>query len=251
MIKATYIHIILIVCCFTLSASGNALDHFETPIVQDSLKIDDSDITPRSFDNLKEKYADDEFIYERSLETSGWWTRFKNWLSEKFRNLFNFKNKEDAAKAADVAIKIAGILLFLFALYFIFRAILNKEGNWVFGKSSDKSIIPITDIENNIHAVDFNSLITSAEKEHNYRLAVRYFYLWLLKDLTAAELIEYDVEKTNSDYYNELSSDEIKEDFAYTSYLYNYIWYGQFDVDKEEFAKAKHAFINFLNKVKV
>ena len=36
------------------------------------------------------KYNGDEFIYERSVEESGWWTRFKKWLSDFFKDLFDF-----------------------------------------------------------------------------------------------------------------------------------------------------------------
>ena len=227
-----------------------AVESLEVLQTQDSLQIDDSNVSPRQFDDLKSKYNDESFIYERTLESSGWWTRFKQWLSEKIKDIFNLRNGQEAANATDIAIKTAGVILFLLVIYFIFRAILNKEGKWVFGKSSDKNIIPVTDIESNIHAINFKSLISSAEENNNFRLAIRYYYLWLLKDLTTAELIEYDVEKTNSDYYNELTSASIKEEFSYTSYLYNYIWYGEFNVDKDQFIRAKNSFVGFLKTIK-
>lgn len=227
-----------------------AVESLEVLQTQDSLQIDDSNVSPRQFDDLKSKYNDESFIYERTLESSGWWTRFKQWLSEKIKDIFNLRNGQEAANATDIAIKTAGVILFLLVIYFIFRAILNKEGKWVFGESSDKNIIPVTDIESNIHVVNFKSLISSAEENNNFRLAIRYYYLWLLKDLTTAELIEYDVEKTNSDYYNELTSASIKEEFSYTSYLYNYIWYGEFNVDKDQFIRAKNSFVGFLKTIK-
>lgn len=238
--------------CFSFQ-SIQAATHNESIIVNvesDTLNKDTSNIKPRHFTNLKEKYSDDAFIYERTVENSGWWTRFKQWLSDKFKSLFNIKNAGQASRMTDLAIKIGGVLLFVLVIYFIFRAIINKEGTWVFGKSSDKSIIPITDIEANIHETDFKKLIAEAETNSNYRLAIRYYYLWLLKNLSAAEIIHYDVEKTNNDYRNEIKTPKVKEDFAYTSYLYNYIWYGEFDVNSEEFNKAKHAFSTFLNSIK-
>ena len=39
---------------------------------------------------------------------------------------------------------------------------------------------------------------------------------------------------------------DTKEEFSYTSYLYNYIWYGEFDIDDAQFEKAKKAFTQFL-----
>ena len=55
-------------------------------------------------------------------------------------------------------------------------------------------------------------------------------------------LIEWDVEKTNSDYLYEIKNQAQKDDFSYLSYLYNYIWYGEFELDEATFVKAKNAF---------
>ncbi|WP_372937502.1 DUF4129 domain-containing protein [Seonamhaeicola sp.] len=247
MSKKLWLHIIFISIGFLCypKTYNNAF------VASDSLKVDTStQISPRNFDDLNEIYTGEDYIYERTIESSGWWTRFKQWLSDFLKDLFNITNEGQASKATDIAIKIAGVIIFLLVIYFIFKAIMNKEGSWVFGKSSDKKIIPVTDIENNIHTTNFKKLIENAEKENNYRLAIRYYYLWLLKQLTQAEIIEYDVEKTNSDYQNEISQNQIKKEFAYTSYLYNYIWYGEFNVTPTEFNQAKHAFTKFLKSVK-
>jgi len=240
---------------FGFTFNGFAIATIKEEITQsqtliDSIPSDDSVIERRQFEDVKEKYQSDEFIYERTIENSGWWSRFKQWLTDLVQDLFNLNSAGQASKATDIALKIAGVIIFLLVIYFIFRAVMNDEGNWVFGKSSDKNIIPITDIENNIHVTDFKQLIVEAEQDQNYRLAIRYYYLWLLKGLANAEIIEYDVEKTNSDYFNEIATKQIKDEFSYTSYLYNYIWYGEFDVDEQQFNKAKNAFTKFLNSIK-
>ena len=248
------LHIVFLFIGLFFNSQASAVvstKNFEIIIIEnDSLQTDTSKIKSRSFDNLNDLYSSEDFIYERSVESSGWWTRLKQWISDWFKELFNLKNQGQASKATDIAIQIAGVIIFLLVIYFIFKAVMNDEGSWVFGKSSDKSIIPVTDIENNIHATDFEALIASAESESNYRLAVRYYYLWLLKTLTKTEIIEYDVEKTNSDYQNEITSTELKNKFNYTSYLYNYIWYGEFDVNQTQFYKAKYAFNTFINDLK-
>jgi len=211
----------------------------------DSLKIDNSSIESRSFSDLRETYSGNEYVYERTVETSGWWTRFKQW----FKELFNMDTGEESDKIIDMAFWIGASIIFLLVLFFLFKAIVNKEGVWVFGKSSDKNIIKAVDVEANIHTTNFQKLISDAESNNNYRLAIRYYYLWLLKKLSLAEIIEYDVEKTNSDYQNEIGTVSMKEKFTYTSYLYNYIWYGEFDVDNSQFSSAKKAFTHFIKSV--
>jgi len=236
---------------FSGTVSAKNVSTLETVLVeQDTLQIDTTSVEKRHFENLKDKYTSEEFVYDRTIESSGWWTRFKLWLSEFLQKFFEMKGDGQSSALTDLVLKIGAVVIFLLVIFFIFKAVMNSEGKWVFGKGSDKNIIPVNDIEANIHVTDFKTLIASAEAEHNYRLAIRYYYLWLLKDLTYAEIIEYDVEKTNSDYQNEITSKSIKDQFSYTSYLYNYIWYGEFDVNEIEFFKAKEAFIQFLKSIK-
>jgi hypothetical protein len=215
-------------------------------MMQDSVYVDTAPIDKREFEDLKDNYDGNEFIYERSVENSGWWTRFKQWLTDFFQSLFDINSDAKAANFTDIALKVFYVVIFLLVVFFIVKAIINKEGTWIFGKSSDKRIIPVTDIENNIYDTDFKALIADAEKENNHRLAIRYYYLWLLKTLSEEEIIDYYVEKSKSDYYLEIENKETKEDFSYTSYLYNYIWYGEFDIDDAQFEKAKKAFTQFL-----
>ncbi len=218
-------------------------------IEADSLKTDNSKVELRQFEDLKSKYSEDIFVYERALESSGWWTRFKQWLNDFIKDLFNLENRQQAERVTDLIVEIGGVILFLLVIYFIVRAYLNKEGQWVFGKSSDKSIIPVTDIESNLQVVDFERMIDQAENQNEFRLAIRYYYLWLLKKLSKADLIEYDQEKTNLDYQNEIRSQKLKSDFSYTSYLYNYIWYGHFDVTRGQFKQARRAFDKLLKSL--
>lgn len=247
-----YILFSLSICFF--SAEGFSQEeqplHTTKTVVDTTLTLDTSTIKPREFSNLNETYSGDDFSYERTEESTGWWTRFKQWLSDLWKSLFNIDSNGKAAKLTDIMLDIAAVIIVLLVIYFIYKAIINKEGKWVFGKSAKKPIIPTSSIENNIYETDFETLIATAEEENNYRLAIRYYYLWLLKQLSFKHIITYDAEKTNSDYQLEINNAQHAEKFAYTSYLYNYIWYGEFNVDEHQFLKAKKAFVQFLNMVK-
>lgn len=210
----------------------------ETDILVDSSAIEKSSFSP----NLNKKYSDKEFIYEEKIKEKSAWTRFIEWLSYWLGKIFSFGSDGASMSVIEIIVKILAVCIVLFVIYLIVKAIMNNEGQWIFGKSSDKKIINYDEIERNLQLVDFEKLIKEALKSGENRLAIRYHYLWLLKKMAAKEIIEWDVEKTNSDYIYEIKNAKLKEDFTYLSYLYNYIWYGEFDLEEATSEKAIKAF---------
>lgn len=227
-----------------------SLDKISKPLIVNNIKIDSSNVALRIFEkNFKSKYNNTDFIYEFKSKESNAWDRFKHWLSDIVNNIFNLSNNEASMNVVEIFLKTLAVLLIIFVIYLIVKAVLNQEGSWIFGKSSDKKIIHYTDIEKNIHQVDFEKLIQETIQSGENRLTIRYYYLWLLKKMASQEVIVWDIEKTNSDYLYEIKNLKIKEEFQYASYLYNYIWYGEFTLDSNTFEKAKTVFINALNTV--
>ncbi|MCX2681455.1 DUF4129 domain-containing protein [Galbibacter sp. EGI 63066] len=218
-------------------------------IPSDTLKTDRATVMDRRTfpEGFKEQYSGKEYIYETVVNPNNWFNRLKQWFNDLINRLFNLGNQEKAAEISRILMRVLYAVIVLLVIYFIVRAILNKEGNWIFGRYSDKKLSKIQDVENNIHQVDFPTLIADAEKDRDYRLAIRYYYLWLLKVLSNKELIEYDVEKTNSDYVNELEGDSLKKQFSYASYLYNYVWYGEFSIAEAEYETTSKRFQTFIN----
>ena len=137
----------------------------------------------------------------------------------------------------------------LFVVYLIVKAILNKEGNWIFGKSAQKKIGTSETIEEDIHNIDFASIIEKSKQENNHRLSIRYYHLWLLKRMADGSIIEWHIEKTNSDYLHEIKHGPLKEEFKYLSYIYDCSWYGEFGVDNALFEKAEKAFVKTINSI--
>lgn len=210
---------------------------------ESDIQVDTSLVEQRTFETtFKEKYQDDDFIYEQKVSEANWWERFKEWLADFFRRLFNFSNDTVSMQFVEILIKAVAIVLLVFVIYLIVKSIMNGEGQWIFGKSSDKKVINYEEIEKNIHLVDFEKLIKDTLKSGEMRLSIRYYYLWLLKKMAEKSLIEWDVEKTNTDYLYEIKNLEFRTQFEYVSYLYDYIWYGEFELDEVTFQKAKAAF---------
>lgn len=259
--KANQFIILFLLFTFVSYGAGDSLataENYDDAIYQyekitfteKDIEVDSATIEAKTFDKkFKSKYTDDAFVYEFKSKEKNAWDRFKEWLAGIFRNLFSFSNPEASIKFVAYLLKTIAVIIVIFVIYLIVKAILNKEGKWIFGRNSDKKIISYDDIEKNIQNVDFEKLIQLTLQTGEKRLTIRYYYLWLLKKMAAREVIIWDIEKTNTDYLYEIKNPKLKDDFAYSSYLYNYIWYGEFELDDATFEKAKTTFDNTLKSI--
>ncbi len=139
----------------------------------------------------------------------------------------------------------------LLVIYFIIKNAggfsFGKEGKKIrFETSDEKSLEDEENIENN----DFPHLIQKAKSENDFRKAVRYYHLWVLQKLADNKLIVWNKDKTDFDYYKELGQHLIKEDFSNGMYVYDYTWYGNFQLSANEFSIAEHIFQRTLNKLR-
>lgn len=211
------------------------------------LQIDSSTVEPATFDkNFKKKYTGSEFVYEYKAPEKGLWQRFLEWLASIFKSWFSFESTATSINFVSILLKTLAVIIIVFVIYLIAKAVIDKEGQWIFGKNAKKRNIYYSDIEKNIHLLDFDKLIKESIQSGEKRVAIRYYYLWLLKVMAQNHYIEWDIEKTNSDYLYELQRPVHKEEFTYLSYLYNYIWYGEFEIDETTFKKAENRFKNAI-----
>ena len=247
-----FLHFFFLIYCSIFYAQDAAiLIESKSKFSDKDLIIDSDSIVKVSFrENFKNKYSSDDFIYEAKLAKKNAWDRFVSWLQAKLSNLLNIGINETSNNIIDGVLKTIAVLIVIFVIYLIAKSILNKEGQWIFGRNSDRNIINYEDVEKNLQATDFEKLIAQTLKNHQNRLSVRYYYLWLLKIMSQRELIVWDIEKTNSDYVYEIKDEFLKQEFSYLSYLYNYIWYGEFDLEDETFNQAKTAFETAIQKLK-
>lgn len=216
---------------------------FGIKYTEKDIKVDSGSVEARHFEkDFKKKYTDKDFVYEYKEPEKSWWDHFKHWLARQIANLFNFGSVKSSLNFISILFRIIAVLVVILLIYFIVKALIKREGMWIFGKNSDKRALFYSDAEKNIHLLDFEKLIKESIEAGEKRIAVRYYYLWLLKVMAQYHYIEWDIEKTNSDYLYELHNPAHKEEFTYLSYLYNYIWYGEFEIDDATFRKTENRF---------
>ncbi|MEM6721799.1 MAG: DUF4129 domain-containing protein [Bacteroidota bacterium] len=228
-----------------LLAGNEVADIQQTPV-----KEDRSYIQPKKYDNdFKERYQSEAYEYSTEKVEDGWLSRVIDWIEETVQDWFDFGTRKEASDFVEDAVNIFYVIVIILVVFFIVKSMMNGEGRWVFGKRSDRRIVRYEDVDRNIHETNFTELINEALTKSDFRLAVRFQYLNMLKQLSAAEIIAFDPEKTNLDYTYEIQDESLREQFQYTSYLYNYVWYGEFDIDEAQYEKAQESFNILLKDV--
>lgn len=96
---------------------------------------------------------------------------------------------------------------------------------------------------------DLDRMIRESVQQRNYRLAVRYHYLQTLHALAAKKYVQLAADKTNNDYIREIADFNRQQDFARLTLNYDYVWYGEFEIDELIYQKLKTAFQSFNSTV--
>lgn len=207
-----------------------------------AVKNDKSSIVQKQFDasNLDIYKADKDFIYTEETEKKEptFIDQLFNWTGRQFLRflkwLFGVKNAQGIFAA------ILSALPYIFTaivLLLILRFFLKVNSNSIVETTANKSIVSVTK-EEQIKNKDILKLIQQAIVQKNYRLAVRYYYLNILRQLEIKELIVWEQQKTNHDYINEISENNIKISFEELTRLYDFVWYGNFEINEVEFARV-------------
>lgn len=223
-----------------LFTSGSSFAQEEATVI-----IDSSDVSKKEFSiPISEKYTGDDYNYSETVgQSQNYLLRAIKWFFQKIADIFGIDIDPEFFKIVEVLIYI---LLIIIALYIIIRLFVGTKAASFFTKKS-KELAPLTFKEEHIEKINLEDLIANALQQNDYRLAIRYMYLKTLKDLSVKNLIDWHFDKTNIDYYNELKPATLQKSFKTVSYLYEHIWYGEFNVDETSFNSAKKEF-NHLKK---
>ncbi|MCZ4243446.1 DUF4129 domain-containing protein [Pedobacter punctiformis] len=204
------------------------------------LKTDSSKVEVRKIDSqaVKTYSKQKDFIYDDvPPETISWWQRFWNWIGNMLLKVFGSSIGGGLLKYILIALGI-GIVVF------IVIKLIGIDFKLLTGKSKQLEV-PFEESLENIHEINFDEQIEKALQNGNYRLAVRLLYLKTLKRLSDHEVITWLPEKTNQAYIQEIKNENDRAEFSRLTYQFEYIWYGDFSIDKQSFEPIHQSFHQF------
>lgn len=227
---------------------------FSNTVQQDSLTIK-YDIEQLEIKKIQEEdlqaYANNpDFDYEIIKQDLSWWDDFKTWLGNIFLKFFEWLfGVGKAVGYLAIFFRIIPYILLVLLLLLLIKFFLNVNSRAIINAKKNQALVSLSEEEHIIKNEDIQQLIQNALTDKNYRLAVRYYYLYILQLMTEKELITWELQKTNDDYLNEIKKQDLKQPFTKITRLYDYIWYGNFDIDEAKYSRAEAAFSSLQKMV--
>ncbi|WP_353777708.1 DUF4129 domain-containing protein [Winogradskyella sp. 3972H.M.0a.05] len=238
--------IILLCFCFSLNsfAFQEEIQDYYDDVTVEQKPISNEDLEPYTSDKDFD-YTEVEEDEENFLE------RFGNWLNNLLRKFWeSIFGVGTASGFIYFMFRVLPYILLAVLLYLLIRFFLKVNSNAIIAKQKEAANVILNEEERIIKSEDIPQLINAAIKQKNYRLAIRYYYLMTLKLLTDTDSIDWMPQKTNKDYLNELDKEDIKTGFKNITRIYDYVWYGEFNVSDLKFETLKQPFETFNNALK-
>lgn len=205
--------------------------------------LDTSSVNERGFNenDLRSYRSDRNFQYENEVaESPSLWSRFWAWVWDKYEQI----NRTEAGR---ITLRILfWTLLILAAALFIYKVLqMNRASPFSRGSVN----IAYTVDQENIHEIDFQKSLNDAVASKNYRLAVRLWYLQILKTLSDKKFIDWQINKTNTDYQHEVREKAFAADFNKVTRLFDSVWYGNREVHEDEYFIINNDFESFKSSL--
>lgn len=215
-----------------------------TIFASDFSAVDSSQMVVRQQDpNFVDSYkTQKEFNYTQPLLE----TNFLKQLIEYLKNRFG-SWEEFSAVIPWIFKFLMGGLVILFLFILITKTQLYKLF-YSDGEIENPNFAISTNDDPNI---DFDEEIRIQTEQQQYRLAIRLHYLKVIFLLRMKDYIHFSKEKTNVDYWRDLTNADIKSRFFTITSIYNYVWYGDVEIAEEQFLRFQMSFQTFYTAIDV
>lgn len=132
--------------------------------------------------------------------------------------------------------------------YGIFH-MLRQPGNRTLQRASDGVIITEANLDQYLQETDLQRFLRAALESGNYALAIRLYYLQIIKTLSERRAIAWSKEKTNRDYLREMRHHPQHDAFRQATRTFERVWYGNSGLQAEEYARLETQFSTLLNNL--
>ncbi|WP_276484487.1 DUF4129 domain-containing protein [Paraflavitalea pollutisoli] len=191
-------------------------------------------------DTLK---ADKDFAYANDPE---FWNKPE--IKEKERQS-NYTQEPDSFFSGDGIRIFIYVLIAIVLLWIIYRIVIVN--NLFVTRASKARHVEAEEEEEVLDNSSLDARIKAAMAQGNYRAAVRFLFLKTLNGLQNKGWIRYHAQATNHEYLSQVTPYGVGKEFRFLTHVYEYVWYGEFALNEEQFKQVHQHFQQFHNSAKL
>lgn len=161
--------------------------------------------------------------------------RIMDWIWSKYDELMSMKY---GLLTRNIIFLIIGIA----TIAFFFYKILKGNNSGIFEANRKKGSGFSLEVED-LHQINFDEAIQSALSAGNYNVCIRLLYLKSMKILSEKNLINWQINKTNSTYIHELEKPAIRQPFEALTRYFERVYYGNARSEKNDYDEMNEKFL--------
>ena len=217
-------------------------------VSMEAFPADDTAVRVRmvSAQTIQRFKVDPDFQYDRDVRP---YPVFLDYLEAKLREVLGGMLRRvhllTVWKAIEYALYGFGAAIVVFAIVKFIGSDMKK----IFFSSKKRGSRDVKGGAEDIQGMDFDLLISRSIDQGDYRLAVRFLYHKILKELAGRKLIAWRMDKPNLEYVNELAQTPYAKEFAAITSAFDHLWYGKFSVTGDAFADLHARFVSFISSL--
>ena len=156
-------------------------------------------------DKLRSIQQDEDYQYRPQDIKKNFLEKIADWASAKWNELMKWIfGEKQGSQFLSFIIKYLPYLLLAIGIFIIIRLLYRYDVFKRRAAQQNPPEIQLADDEKIVKSSNITELIKNAKEQKDHRMAIRYLYLNLLRQLDAREYIRFKKDKTNDDYIAEL-----------------------------------------------
>lgn len=195
--------------------------------------------------DLQRFLQDPQFHYvKQQYETLSFWKQLLQGIRHFFQKLFGYAPSGQVIEFFIYALIIAFLIWAVIKLVGMdyVKAVIKPSAKVMSSYAPDHAQLSQENME---------KALEEAKAQQDWKRVIELQYLLSLKALAASGQLELEKGKTNQDYVYELRSPKLKEPFIQLSRIFEYVWYGDFELQDATRAHAESHFQALLQQTKL
>lgn len=105
-------------------------------------------------------------------------------------------------------------------------------------------------LEEQIHDIDLYKLLDEYSQKKDYAMMIRIQYLIIIKEMSQRKIIDWQKQKTNGAYLQEVYGHTLFSPFQKVTRLYERVWFGEVSLDEQKYNEIVPQFRSTLEQTK-